>query len=239
MLTPRYFFIQDFRPLEDYFLANPHVRRQFAKGDYLWEPGEPFRRIHYILSGLSQNYVEHENARRKILSFHGCVTVFPGYHQQDFQIERSILTRALSPMEVLEFTKDQFRRMFEQNGELRARVVEWFATYTNLLLYDTAHQEYNSSFIKLCNLLYLLLVHRTGMGAASMEITQDDLSDLLGMSRVNLTRSLARLREEGIIQTRRKGIAVMRPDALARYCSLETVGLPPEESIPQKGTGSL
>ena len=60
-------------------------------------------------------------------------------------------------MEVLEFTKDQFRRMFEQNGELRARVVEWFATYTNLLLYDTAHQEYNSSFIKLCNLLYLLL----------------------------------------------------------------------------------
>src|SRR5699024_5451329 len=121
----------------------------------LWKPGEPFGRIHYIISGVEQSYVEHESGRKKILSFHGSGTVFPGYHQQDYRIESSIVTTALSPMEVLEFSKEQFRSMFEENSALSARIVEWFSMYVNLLLYDTAHQEYNCSFHKLCNLLYL------------------------------------------------------------------------------------
>ena len=156
MLTPRCFFSEDFRSFQDYFFSQPHRRRTFARGDYLWRPERPFKSVHYILSGVSQNYVEHENGRRKIISFHGPGTLFPGYHRQDYKIERSLITRALSPMEVLEFSKEEFRLMFAHNGDLSAAVVEWYAMYVNLLLYDTAHQEYNSSFLKLCNLLYLL-----------------------------------------------------------------------------------
>lgn len=71
MLTPRYFFHDDFSELAGYFESRPHVRRKIRKGDYLWLPGEPFARIHFILSGVAQNYIEHENGRRRILSFHG------------------------------------------------------------------------------------------------------------------------------------------------------------------------
>lgn len=223
MLTPRYYFLDDFSQFQTYFLSRPHKRKAFAKGAYLWAPDAPFGTLHYILSGLCQNYVEHENGRRKILSFHGSGTVFPGYHQHDFRIERSIITKAICGMEVLEFTKDEFRLMFEENPQLAANVVEWFSMYTNLLLYDTAHQEYNSSFIKLCNLLYLLLSHTPGGPGNVVDTTQDDLSDILGMSRVNLTRGLSQLRSEDIIRTHRKWVEVVDTAALARYCSLETV----------------
>lgn len=222
MLTPRCFFSEDFRSFQDYFFSQPHRRRTFARGDYLWRPERPFESVHYILSGVSQNYVEHENGRRKIISFHGPGTLFPGYHRQDYKIERSLITRALSPMEVLEFSKEEFRLMFAHNGDLSAAVVEWYAMYVNLLLYDTAHQEYNSSFLKLCNLLYLLADSPVGGRQGVLNLTQDDLADLLGISRANLTRGLAQLRRQGILRTRRGLVELLDLPALAQCCSDET-----------------
>ena len=222
MLTPRCFFSEDFRSFQDYFFSQPHRRRTFARGDYLWRPERPFESVHYILSGVSQNYVEHENGRRKIISFHGPGTLFPGYHRQDYKIERSLITRALSPMEVLEFSKEEFRLMFAHNGDLSAAVVEWYAMYINLLLYDTAHQEYNSSFLKLCNLLYLLADSPVGGRQGVLYLTQDDLADLLGISRANLTRGLAQLRRQGILRTRRGLVELLDLPALAQCCSEET-----------------
>ena len=222
MLTPRCFFSEDFRSFQDYFFSQPHRRRTFARGDYLWRPERPFESVHYILSGVSQNYVEHENGRRKIISFHGPGTLFPGYHRQDYKIERSLITRALSPMEVLEFSKEEFRLMFAHNGDLSAAVVEWYAMYVNLLLYDTAHQEYNSSFLKLCNLLYLLADSPVGGRQGVLYLTQDDLADLLGISRANLTRGLTQLRRQGILRTRRGLVELLDLPALAQCCSEET-----------------
>ena len=104
MLTPRYLFAGDFQAFHDYFCEQPHLRKRFAKGSCLWRPGQPCEAIHYILSGMAMNYADHESGRRKIISFHGAGTVFPGYHQTDYRIELSLVTTALTDMEVLEFT---------------------------------------------------------------------------------------------------------------------------------------
>lgn len=222
MRTPRYLFTGDFAAFADYFRAQPHQERRFRKGDYLWAPGQPFQSLYYILSGVAQTYTAHENGRRKITSFHGAGTVFPGYHQQDFRIESAIVTVALTDLHALEFTKEQFRRMFEDNTQLNAQVVEWYAAYVNLLLYETAHQEYNSTFLKLCNLLYLLPAQQAGPDGYVVAMTQDDLADILCVSRVQLTRGLSVLRAEQIIRTHRGRIEILDRPALAQYCSLET-----------------
>lgn len=218
MHTPRYFFIGDFSAFHEYFISRPHKRRSFARGEFLWPPGEPFGRMHYILSGAARCCVEHENGRRKIISFHGAETLFPVYHERDYRIELAITTEALSNVETLEFTKESFRAMFRENGSLAAALVEWYSSYVNLLLYETAHQEYNGSFIKLCNLLYLL-APAGGLDA----VTQEELADILGTSRVNLTRGLAQLRSEGVVRTRRGRVEITDLGALSRRCSLETV----------------
>ena len=98
MRTPRYLFTGDFAAFADYFRAQPHQERRFRKGDYLWAPGQPFQSLYYILSGVAQTYTAHENGRRKITSFHGAGTVFPGYHQRDFRIESAIVTVALTDL---------------------------------------------------------------------------------------------------------------------------------------------
>ena len=171
---------------------------------------------------MAQTFTAHENGRRKITSFHGSGTVFPGYHRQDFRIEGAIGTVALSDIRALEFTKEQFRLMFESNVPLAAQVVDWYASYINLLLYETAHQEYNSTFLKLCNLLYLLPAQQAGPDGCVVAMAQDDLADILCVSRVQLTRGLSVLREQGILRTHRGRIEIADRPALAQCCSLET-----------------
>lgn len=222
MQTPRYIFADDFSGFEEYFRTVPHKRRSFKRGESLWAPGQPFSPIYYILSGLTLTCIHHEGGHRKILSFHGQGTVFPVYHNNEFKIEKSIVTQALGDVEVMEFSRQQFHDMLKKNFSLSETVINWYAAYVNLLLYETAHQEYNSAFIKLCNLLYLL-AEKDKKAGGKISLTQEELADILAANRVNLSRNLARLRQEGIIATSRKQIDVIRPDLLAAYCSNETL----------------
>ena len=168
MQTPRYIFADDFSAFETFFKSVPGRRCSFKKGDSLWAPGQPFSPVYYILSGLALTCIHHEEGHRKILSFHGKGTVFPVYHSNRFKIEKSIVTQALEDVEALEFSPSQFRRMMEERFPLTETVIDWYASYVNLLLYETAHQEYNSAFIELCNLLYLLAERGDGGGPSDL-----------------------------------------------------------------------
>ena len=137
MQTPRYIFADDFSAFETYFKSVPGRRRSFKKGDSLWAAGQSFSPVYYILSGLALTCIHHEEGHRKILSFHGKGTVFPVYHGNRFKIERSIATQALEDVEALEFSPPQFRRMMEESFPLTETVIDWYASYVNLLLYET------------------------------------------------------------------------------------------------------
>ena len=222
MLLPRYYFADDFRPFYEYFLLQPHNERIFRKGDYLWQPGQPYDRVQYYVSGTSVHFSDHESGHRKIISFHGPGTILPGYHTTDFRIELSLSTVALSAVKVLEFSIVQFKAMFESNAELAESVVNWYAKYVNRFLFETVHQEYNSSQVKLCNLLYLLMMNQPSDSGLTIEMRQEDLADLLGMSRVQITRELAELRNRGVLSTARGSLTITDLPALTAICTEET-----------------
>jgi len=221
MLTPRYFFGDDYSAYHNYFRRQPNDVVNFQKGDFLWELGEPFGNIYYLEDGISQMYVVHEDGRKKIISFHGAGTVVPGYHQTDFKIEQSIILIALTDITALKFSKKVFSTMFQENKELAAQVIEWYAMNINLLIYESAHQEYNNSLIKLCNFLHLF--SKNSPNGCRIDLTQDEISDILALNRVGVTNNLGILRSKGIIATHRKWIEVIDCDALKYYCSRETL----------------
>ena len=72
--------------------------------------------------------------------------------------------------------------------------------YINLFIYESAHQDYNNAFIKICNLLYLFSVHSPTGTPNRIDLTQQDIADILTISLVNVTNNLARLRKEKIYQ---------------------------------------
>lgn len=149
--------------------------------------------------------------------------IFPGYHTTDFRIERTITTVALSEIKVLEFTISQFKAMFDSNVKLAQSVVNWYSKYINRFLFETIHQEFNSSQVKLCNLLYLLTLNQPSNSGLEIQMTLEDIADLIGMSRVQITRELAELRDKGILATTRGKITITNIKELASLCTDETM----------------
>lgn len=222
MLVPRYYFADMYTDLYDYFFSQPHKLCTFQKGDMLWNLGETIKYVYYIKSGITKTFIEHEDGHHKIIYFHSKGSVFPGHQNSEFKIEASIGTQALSTVETLRFTREEFYRMFQENKTLNARCFENYSMYINLLSYEAAHQEYNSSFIKVCNLLYLFSLNSPSGKSCRIELTQQDLSDILTISLVNVANNIARLRNEHIIATHRKWIEIVDYPALMAYCSNET-----------------
>lgn len=111
--------------------------------------------------------------------------------------------------------------MYQENMELNSQVLETYSMYINLLIYESAHQDYNSAFEKICNLLYLFSLH--GATPGRIDLTQQDIADILSVSLPNVTGNLARLRREGIIVSHRKWIEITDFPRLAACCSSETL----------------
>lgn len=223
MLIPRYYFTNDFAGSYEYFLTQPHVRKTFQKEEALWKLDEPLTHVYYMISGVAVATLEHESGFRKISSFHSSGTVFPVSHQSSFKIEQSIAVTAVSEVEALCFTNETFLQMLGENQRLMLETLNWYASYVNLVLYESAHQDYNSSFIKLCNLLYLFSQNSPSGEEGRIDLTQENIAQLLTMTRVNAARNLARLRDEKIIIPHRRWIEIIDQQALEAYCSLETL----------------
>ena len=175
------------------------------------------------MSGVARTTLEHENGSRKISSFHSEGTVFPGCHRSVFKIEQSIATAALTDMETLCFSNDDFLKMLTENPQLMLSTVDWYASYINLLLYESAHQDYNSSFVKLCNLLYLFSRNSPTGERGRIDLTQESIAEILAVTRVSAARCLGRLRDEKIIIPHRSWIQIIDQKALEAYCSSETL----------------
>lgn len=106
---------------------------------------------------------------------------------------------------------------------LAESVVNWYAMYVNRFLFETIHQEFNPSQVKLCNLLYLLTMNQPSNSGLVIEMTQEDIADILGMSRVQITRELTDLRSRGILSTTRGRLTVTDLPTLASLCTDETM----------------
>ena len=222
MLMPRFYFSGEFSAFDTYLRSQPHVEKVFRKGEYLWKPGQPYECVQYYVQGAAVFFASHESGRRKIVSFHGPGTMLPGYHTNDFKIELALVVEALCSVRVLEFGIAQFGRMFAANSALALAVVNHYATCMNRRLFETIHQDFNTSRVKLCNLLYLLTMNQPANTGLVIEMTQEDIADILGMSRVQITRELTWLRGQGILATRRGRLTVCDLPALAGLCTDES-----------------
>mgnify|MGYP002235449026 CR=1 FL=1 len=94
------------------------------------------------------------SAQDYILSCSG--TIFPGFHELEFKIEQTLVTEAITPMKIWRFSRDEFGQLMDAYPQINKYMLNSYARYINLLLFETAHQEYNSGFVRVCNVILLL-----------------------------------------------------------------------------------
>lgn len=224
MLEPRYLFTGDFARWHDILAKEvPCEECRFEAGDQIWKLGDYIRSVYYIERGVVKTSVAHEDGHAKVLYFTGRDQVYPGCHESQFNIEKSMTTGAVTRVRALRFDRAAFRAFALRTPGFMADLLELYASWINLHIYESAHQEYNTAFERLCNLLLLLAEDAGAQGR--IDISQQDIAGILANERESVTRYLGRLRKEGIVETHRGWLQVRDFDGLLSYCSDETLAL--------------
>lgn len=223
VITPHYIYRNDFSAFRGRLAALPHTLRTFGAGEALWMPDEYIERVYYIERGIVKTALHDEDGTKKTLFFHGVNSVFPGCHRTQFAIERSLVTTAVTTVSALEFRLTQVQDLLQRDPDFAQAMLESYARYVNLLIFESAHQGHHHALMKLCNLLYLLArdVAPDGAGPRCIPFSQEELAEILLLNRVSVTRLLSHLREEGAVDTRRGAIAIVDEERLLAHCSLE------------------
>ncbi len=222
----------DFSPFLDELRELPHAERRFSRGEYLWRPGDLIEQVHYIAEGVARTSFINDDGRAKALFYHGAGMVFPGCHESQFAIERSIVTEAMGPMKTLEFDRAEFLALARRNAAIGSAMFENYARYINLLIFESAHQERNEALVKLCNVLELLARDaargRAGAGpdgsrvsSCRINCSQEDLAEILAMNRVSVARLMGKLADAGVVATHRGWVEILDREALLSRCTGE------------------
>ena len=219
METPRFLYTDEYSDFFDEIMKLPHQAVHFSRGDYLWKPGELVIHSYYILNGIAKMICLHEDGHQRTLDFHSTGDITPGFHQTQFRIEKSICVIALSDMDTICFASEDLNGLAHRNIDFANRLIEVYAKYINELIYQSCHQEFNSLYLKLCN---LLLIFSDYSPDGDIPLSQEEIADILAVNRVNIAKALSSLSREGILVSSRGRIHILDKAKLKSLCSDET-----------------
>jgi len=186
------------------------VREFGARRDIIRE-GEKPDHVHLMLEGWACRYQVLPDGGKQITAF-----LLPGdfcdVHITLFrEMDHSI--GALSPAKVAFISHDKMRELTDRPGIARAL---WWASLVDeaVLRAWIVNFGRRDSFERVAHLICELYTRLQNVGLASdnefdLPLTQEDLSDALGLTPVHTNRVLKRLRDEEIMTFKRQQIAIL------------------------------
>ena len=198
--------------------------RQVGAGQRIIEQGDRPEDVHLVLSGFACRYKVLRNGKRQIMAL-----LVPG----DFcDLHVAILEAmdhgiaALSPCTIADLPRTTILDLTENYPRI-ARALSWATLLDEAILREwlvnmgqrEAHRQLAHLFCEL-----LLRLQMAGIGDANgyrLQITQEDLADVLGLTSVHVNRTLQSLREEGLIALRNRRLDIPDVERLKAYCDFD------------------
>ncbi len=221
LIMSKYYFEGDFLEFEDFILQHECVRRRYQKGDILSAQSETLKYGYYIKSGVMKLSIGHECGKEKIVALFGPGSLFPlGMDHHYYDMEYAMVEQAYTEVEAYEFDYRVLREMFLSNQDLGLRMMEHYCDFTSYLFFEIASLSSDNSLSKVSNVLYGLM-NTSLCRDHTLRISQDDITELSGISKIQVARVYQLLRNENVIQTSRGKIRILDPEKLQSYCSYE------------------
>lgn len=217
MLETRFLFMNEFTDFLSVMKSYPYERISFPKGSFLKKSDESFTTNYYIEEGLIKVSVLHDSGHERTIGFWGNGSIFPIItSMQNFTLEYSILMRAVSEVSAIAFSLNSTRAFMRDYPEISYTMIDHYAKYTNLFLYNATTTAFESLKMRVCN---ILMIHCLNFNTKAISISQTDIASLIGASRQSVVKILKELREEKVIDTRNRQIIILNIELLSSLCT--------------------
>lgn len=217
MILPRFMIKGDFSPFEDLFFEQGGVETVIPKGVTLDDANAALpRTTYYIKKGVAKLSIINETGAEHILFFMGQGSVYPINNLDDcFSMEVYVSMTALTDLEVISIFGENVEKMIAENGEFALAVTEHYMRYVNTLLTKILFNSYNDSTRCVPSFLYL---YAASSPENMVDLTQEQIGQILSLSRPQVVRVLNKLRTLEIVATRRGKLKVLDMERLRELC---------------------
>jgi CRP-like cAMP-binding protein len=221
MQRPRSYFNENFREFDTSLKEISWKKAIFEKDDTIAMGEELFANYYYLNVGIGKFYIMHENGGKRVLSCHGEGTVFPLW-----QSELSFSTHSCCYLQVTRHTEAYFisrKRMDEfirGNSDFYIKMLEYYASFSNYLVYRSLSDIHDDAFTRVCNYLYLSNDGKPFYQKDNIiYLNQTEIAENAGVTRVQVARTLRKLRDEGIVNTLRNRVVILDNKRLLDHCT--------------------
>lgn len=218
MLVPQFFLEDHFSDFEDIIKKHSSGRKLIRKGTILHNAQAENKISYYIKEGIATLKMINESGHENILFFLCKGSVYPiNTIPTALSMDGYLHLTAATDLKVLTFPAGNIQRMMAESHAFQDAVVRHYVKYTNVLLCKILLNSYNDSQKCICSFLYLYKAYYGNN--PKLNLNQEQIGQLLGLSRIQVARVLNVLRRESIIETSRNSIIIQDVDRLLNYCS--------------------
>lgn len=181
------------------------TKRLFKKHTILLYQGEAPRSAYIVLSGIVKAYSINAAGEEQIVTFETRDDILPApwvFHKASTTL---YYYEALTDVELLAISRDQFDELITSNEELRTSLLDYFATANAGLLMRITSLEQSRAREKIMFTLYYLLFRygrevTPGMYVVEIKLTHSVIASLVGLTRETTTNELSKLKAQKVLR---------------------------------------
>ena len=216
-------FQDSFTRFEPLFVGDGFCSGYYPRGTLVGEPGSLGDTIYYVKEGgIRVNIINEDGKEANITRApNGCIFPLNCFDIKRNPLPVDMVLRAGQNTKTIEFQPQTLERLFRSNGDFALQCFEHKCKEENLYLYRITGMTVWDSQRRVCEVLMdLSRVDQTEDGSEIdiMRMPQDELAAGLGLSRIQFSRVLQSLREDGVIDTQRKKIVILDAEKLREMC---------------------
>lgn len=208
--------------LNDHYLAKLKTSNHgtsFSKGAILYEEGEKSTGVYVILGGRAKLSVNSSQGKTLVVGFFGSGTIL-GLAAAILGRTHGATAEIMRPTKVLFVSRKELVREMQGNATAARQAAELVSEACYFILSKLRVIELSQSAgQKVARCLLGLLAHNTSPGGettAKLDLSQETIAQMVGLSRETVTRLLSRFRRERILDWKRSGLVIRDRSALEK-----------------------
>lgn len=219
MISPRFFFYDEFTRFEDLILRHGGKKKIFRKNSILYKANTIPWNSYLITDGIARLSLINKKGKEHCLFMMGKGSVYPINCTRDsFTTDRYTSFTAVTDLEVIAFPTVAILQCIEESPDFSIACINHHCRYENVLMAKMLMDTYRDSTQVICTFLYLYILHKPVKDAV-VDLSQDEIGKMVGISRNQVIRVINDLRANRIIQTAQKKIKIVDLSGLEEYCS--------------------
>ena len=190
-------------------LGNPKV---FETNSIIYQQGDEAEYVYYLKKGKIQIYIGSPNGMERVLS------VFTGgnlFGKSSFfdNMPRASGAKALKKSEIICIDKPMMMKLIGEHPQFAIDMLEYLSKTIRMF----SNQIESMSFLQADKRIARFIINNISNNDDKLICTHDEISEIIGASRVTVSKILSKFVKNGCIETKYRRIRVLDAEALTNF----------------------